>query len=104
MDGRFQRLLRVVLIVLFQELSHIQPVLDSAKQAVGQIKSDHINEIRWDREGAFYGFSIWGRCLSVLSGPPFPAHVKPRWTFVRVLCHKFDKIEVVFTLLGHIQG
>ncbi|CAN0303534.1 unnamed protein product, partial [Ectocarpus sp. 12 AP-2014] len=29
-----------------QELSHIQPVLDSAKQAVGQIKSDHINEIR----------------------------------------------------------
>ncbi|CAM9184751.1 unnamed protein product, partial [Discosporangium mesarthrocarpum] len=29
-----------------QELSSIQPVLDSAKHAVGQIKSDHINEIR----------------------------------------------------------
>ncbi|CAN0042899.1 unnamed protein product [Ascophyllum nodosum] len=29
-----------------EELSSIQPVLDSAKKAVGQIKSDHINEIR----------------------------------------------------------
>ncbi|KAG5188873.1 dynein heavy chain, N-terminal region 2-domain-containing protein [Tribonema minus] len=29
-----------------QELSSIQPVLDSAKQAVGQIKSDNLNEIR----------------------------------------------------------
>ena len=28
------------------ELSEIQPILDSAKQAVGQIKNEHLNEIR----------------------------------------------------------
>lgn len=28
------------------ELAEIQPILDAAKQAVGQIKSDHLNEIR----------------------------------------------------------
>ncbi|GBG24746.1 Cytoplasmic dynein 2 heavy chain 1 [Hondaea fermentalgiana] len=29
-----------------EELSEIQPVLESAKQAVGQIKSEHLNELR----------------------------------------------------------
>jgi hypothetical protein len=29
-----------------QELASITPILESAKQAVGQIRSDHLNEIR----------------------------------------------------------
>ena len=33
-------------IEIESELSEIQPILDSAKQAVGQIKNEHLNEIR----------------------------------------------------------
>jgi dynein heavy chain 2, cytosolic len=33
-------------IEIENELSEIQPILDSAKQAVGQIKNEHLNEIR----------------------------------------------------------
>lgn len=62
-------------MLVHQELSHIQPVLDSAKQAVGQIKSDHINEIR----------SVFGGILRVLLLPchDYKPSLRP-WTILSV--------------------